>query len=303
MAENASSSNILARVNEKHVVHYQDNDKHEREREQQYGKAKSQDLPFYPAFCFPASPTHFTWVKMSIADIHRLRGRSGFEGQNILFYNNHPIQFVCLAGYIVSREDYERRTVLNVDDSSGAILELITLKAPVKQDAHIGNASAETETAEMTHITSTARTPIDITELRIGTAVKIKGTLSCKLPLFQTTNTQVILERFWVLCDTSAEIKFWNERSRFLMDVLSKPWCLTEDEIASLRQQARVEQGRAMKERQRMQERKKRLEGREQRYQRRIVRRWQAEEKLREKESERVRESNKRWLASKGLIG
>lgn len=37
-------------------------------------------LTFYPAFCFKASPTHFAWVKMAAADVHRLRSRKGFEG-------------------------------------------------------------------------------------------------------------------------------------------------------------------------------------------------------------------------------
>ena len=30
------------------------------------------DLVFYPAFCFKASPTHSSWVKMGAADVHRL---------------------------------------------------------------------------------------------------------------------------------------------------------------------------------------------------------------------------------------
>jgi hypothetical protein len=196
--------------------------------------------------------------------------------------------------------------VLNVDDSSGAILELTVLKAPIKDVTNGSTATATaaatttTTTLEMTHVTSTARTPIDINQLRVGAAVKIKGTLSPKSPFqTRTSSTQVILERFWVLGDTSAEIKFWNERSRFLMDVLSEPWCLTKDEIESLRQQARAEETIAVKERERTKVRKKKLEEREERYHRRIVRRWEAEEKVREKESERVRESNRRWLASK----
>lgn len=38
-------------------------------------------LTFYPAFCHKASPTHFAWVKMSAADVHRLKTRRGFEGR------------------------------------------------------------------------------------------------------------------------------------------------------------------------------------------------------------------------------
>lgn len=102
-----------------------------------------------------------------------------------------------------------------------------------------------------------------------------------------------------MLDDTAAEIRFWNERARFLIDVLSEPWSLTNEEIEALRQQARIEERAAVKEKYKMQERKKRWEERERKYHRRIVRRWEAEEKLREKESERVVESNKRWLAKR----
>ena len=36
-------------------------------------------LVYYPAFCFKASPTHFSWVKMAAADVHRLGKVKGFE--------------------------------------------------------------------------------------------------------------------------------------------------------------------------------------------------------------------------------
>ena len=36
---------------------------------------------FYPAFCFMVSPTHFAWVKMTAAEMRRLKPRKGFEGK------------------------------------------------------------------------------------------------------------------------------------------------------------------------------------------------------------------------------
>jgi hypothetical protein len=42
------------------------------------------DLIFYPAFCFKASPTHFAWVKMALADVHKLHRPEGFNGMNTL---------------------------------------------------------------------------------------------------------------------------------------------------------------------------------------------------------------------------
>ncbi|KUL90158.1 hypothetical protein ZTR_01927 [Talaromyces verruculosus] len=324
MAENAYSSNvnnsIVGQDSKKHV-HYRDD--HDNDNKHQQPKAKEdgkEELPFYPAFCFPASPTHFTWVKMSITDIHRLQLRRGFEGQNIYFHKNHPIQFICLAGYILTRDEYERRTVLTVDDSSGSIIEVICLKAPIKDTtetttptspaaiatatttrAEAAAATATATAAEMTNVTSTTRAPIDISTLQIGTCVKLKGTLSPKFKTSTPTMT-VILERFWPLAETNLEIKFWNERSRLLMDVLSKPWRLSADEIEELRKQAQSQERKVIRDRQRKQERQKRVQEREEKYHRRILRRWEAEEKVREAEEERVRLDNRRlekWLALK----
>lgn len=112
----------------------------------------------------------------------------------------------------------------------------------------------------------------------------------------------VILERFWHITDTNSEVKFWNERSRFLIDVLSQPWYLSADDVDSLRKQAQSQERKVIKDRQRKQERQKREQEKEEKYQRRILRRWEAEEKVREAEEERVRLDNKRlekWLALK----
>lgn len=94
MAQNAYSSEInnssIVGRDEK-GIHYRDDtdtisgsDKRKRNKAEENEEEK---LPFYPAFCFPASPTHFTWVKMSIADIHRLQSRRGFEGTTPIYLN------------------------------------------------------------------------------------------------------------------------------------------------------------------------------------------------------------------------
>jgi hypothetical protein len=192
--------------------------------------------------------------------------------------------------------------VLTVDDSSGSILEVICLKAPIKDATESTTpAAAAVTTAEMTNVTSTARTPMDISTLHIGTCVKLKGTLSPKFKTHTPTMT-VILERFWPLTDTNSEVKFWNERSRFLIDVLCQPWKLSADEVEELRKQAQAQERKVIRDRQRKQERQKHAQEREEKYQRRILRRWEAEEKVREAEEERVRLDNKRlekWLALK----
>lgn len=39
------------------------------------------NMEFYPAYCFKASPTHFSWVKMSAAVVHQLQSRPEYEGK------------------------------------------------------------------------------------------------------------------------------------------------------------------------------------------------------------------------------
>lgn len=201
---------------------------------------------------------------------------------------------------VVTRDEYERRTVLNVDDSSGAIIEVVILKAtPSQPNAAATNIRSDGDgdnTAKppptTINVTSTARSPIDTTQLRVGAVVKIKGTLSA----FRAT-MQVVLERFWVLRETNAEVKFWNERARFLVDVLSVPWSLTPEIVEALRRQARNEETDNARDRRRVVERQRRLEEREKKDYRRIMKRWDKEEKLREKEAEWITESNKRLEA------
>ena len=35
---------------------------------------------FYPAYCFPLSPTYNTWARLTAKDVHALQERLGFEG-------------------------------------------------------------------------------------------------------------------------------------------------------------------------------------------------------------------------------
>lgn len=37
-------------------------------------------LTFYPAYCFPVSPTFNTWAKVTATEVHALQEHEGFEG-------------------------------------------------------------------------------------------------------------------------------------------------------------------------------------------------------------------------------
>ena len=48
-------------------------------------------LKFYPAYCFPLSPTHNTWARLTASQVHALRERTGFEGT----YSVHQVKIIC----------------------------------------------------------------------------------------------------------------------------------------------------------------------------------------------------------------
>ena len=238
-------------------------------------------------------------------------------GQKIYFYNNHPIRFVSVVGLILTRSDVPRRTILELDDSSGAIIEVViphsdppagtgptarnavaSTSASAPAPAHQPKPEAKpeflsTDTAEETagittstnpnqptHVSATDRTIIGTTPLKPGTMVKIKGTLS----QFRG-NMQLQLERFTLVGDTNAEMQFLDERLRFFVEVLSVPWVLSEAEIKQLREDAEQGDLEAVERRRRAEGRVKRRVEREERDQRHIRRRYEKEERRRDKEA------------------
>ncbi|EFQ99272.1 OB-fold nucleic acid binding domain-containing protein [Nannizzia gypsea CBS 118893] len=262
-------------------------------------------LPFYPAYCYKASPTHFTWVKLTAVNVHRLTRREGYEGQNIHFYKNHPIQFICLAGVIVSRDEQFRRTILTLDDSSGSNIEIVCSKKqfdlPVSQpaQAEVNPTVMATSTAQISgYITSTTKEALEISSLVPGVVAKFKGTVVTFRGM-----RQLHLERFVLLPDMAREMKFWEERTRFLVDVLSVPWHLTEEQVEQLRiegaglEEKKIKRSRAREERAR---RDKKTAEREEKDYERIVRRYQREEEVRRKYAELSRKVSARFKRPRG---
>ncbi|KAH8427538.1 OB-fold domain-containing protein [Aspergillus melleus] len=263
-----------------------------------------EDLVFYPAFCFKASPTHFAWVKMMATDVHRLKRRPEFGDQSILFYQNHPIRFVSVAGIIIARTEYPRLTILTLDDSSGATIDIVVYKADPTTTAAAAAAQDSSVSASVsgpgqgtrqpppsngsiqsqwttTHVAATDRnSAVNITSLVPGAVAQIKGTLS----MFRST-VQLQLERVFVVRGTSAEMRFLDQCCRFLVEVLAVPWRLGEDEIMQLRVEADEEEEKIEEEQARMKKRQRKRLEREEKDQRRIQKLWEHEERNREKEA------------------
>ncbi|KAL4803521.1 hypothetical protein BDV18DRAFT_163078 [Aspergillus unguis] len=263
-------------------------------------------LTFYPAFCFTASPTHFAWVKIGAADVHRLKRRVEFGEQGLFFYQNHPIRFVNLVGVIVARTDVPRRTILTLDDSTGATIDIVVLKentsstpvpapafAPAKPQPSDGT-DEKTAPKEM-HVTPTTQSAIDISPLQPGKLFQVKGTLS----VFRSM-MQVQLERFYSVPDTKSEMRFVDARTRFLVDVLSVPWFLEEEDIERLRVEADEEGAKIEEEQARARSRGRRRAEREEKERKRIEKLWEREEVLREKEASVARKAGREFMMGIG---
>jgi Telomere regulation protein Stn1 len=240
------------------------------------------------------------------------------SGQHIYFYHNHPIQFICLAGIVVSRDEYALRTVITLDDSSGSTIEIVAEKSRsdenvslITSGTHAAATTAvatagATETASLgddipdppLHVTATTKEALSIAALVPGAVVKVKG----KISTFRSAY-QLLLERFDVLRDTNAEVRFWDERSRYLADVLSTPWSLSAEEVAQLRHETDMEEERFLTQKKRAEEKQKRALQREERARIFIQKRWEKEEKIREREAALCQEESRKVPEKKTRTG
>lgn len=275
-------------------------------------------LTFYPAYCFQASDTYTKWVKLTARDIHSaLKPHEKYtdvatdgreRGGLLLFYLNHPIQFVQVVGVVVVFEDYfEKLWLFTVDDSSGATLDVCYPK-PEKKDnervggfgSHVnktstrgvgdqqaantsqkGKLSDETEDPETVAQRSLHAT---IARLDIGVVVQVKGIITT----FRTVR-QLQLIRLSIVPTTSHELSLISSRSQFLSSTLSRPWVLSSRRQKALLQEAQGEhEGKNERERKRR-ERRELLREREERHARRIRREYEREEEERKKSAEEAR--------------
>lgn len=208
-------------------------------------------------------------------------------------------------GVIVARTEITKRTIITLDDSSGATIDVCVLQSDPKdrektqtEDIQISNISkaepdastsldtseqisnAKTPVLQTEHVSATDRTILDITNLKPGTTVRVKGTLSRFRSIMQLN-----LERFTLIRDTNAEMQFIDERLQFLVEVLAVPWVLSDEEIEQLREEAERGDAKAIEDRQRAEQRVKRRAEREERDYRHIQKRYEREERRRAKEA------------------
>ncbi|KAK2599248.1 hypothetical protein N8I77_011018 [Diaporthe amygdali] len=172
--------------------------------------------PVYPQYCFHLSPTINRFCPLRSGDIQNLTTHSGFAGQDVFFHRNLPLRWIRIAGMVVAVDEFAHRRVYTVDDSDGLCIECVAdLPKPNSNDS----ASAAVTTL-----------PKDVD---VGTVVDLKGGLT----LFRG-NKQVKIEKMTILRSTDEEVALWEKATQFRVDVLDKPWKLTEREIRRCRKEA-----------------------------------------------------------------
>jgi len=201
--------------------------------------ARSPKPPIYPKRYWDASTTFINWNKLTALDIHNaLHTEPGFGGQDIYFYGNHPIRFVRIVGLLVDIETRGRYTILSVDDSSGACIDVKITSRPVKlgdEGEYPSNTTIDNVDVKLEWGIPTLH--LDFKPIVLGSALEFKGTIS----VFRATR-QLDLKRLLPVPNTNAEAAAWVKTAKWKQNVLSRPWVLTQQERDAIDDKIRREE-------------------------------------------------------------
>jgi len=187
----------------------------------------------YPRFAYASSPTYFAWVKITIHDILQLRKRAESGGHDVLFYLNHPIQFVSVIAPIIAIDEIPGRYgLLTIDDGSGA-----TMVVKIRRVAQSVDSPSSTTVPNVNIFSTLARfwVEIDNEAIDVGSVIKAK----CTFDSFRG-DRQLLLQRASLVKTTREEAEAWLDVARWKLDTLSKPWKLSDEELKTLERQERA---------------------------------------------------------------
>jgi hypothetical protein len=173
-------------------------------------------------------------------------------GQNTFFFAKHPIKWVRVAGVVVAIDEYARRRIYTIDDSSGATIEcVVTLLAPhakaiadkdgataksaatIERDARNDNSKPAKDPEPVMPITKRLVLPDNVCDADVGYVLDVKGGIS----VFRD-QMQITIEKAIRLRTTEEEVRFWEKVRDFRRSVLAVPWSLSEKEVRRCRRQA-----------------------------------------------------------------
>jgi len=298
-------------------------------RNQQMNSAPASptSLTFYPAYCHKASPTYFQWVKLTAQDIHHsLHHREGYlhswitqqicshsrDVPQLLFYKNHPIQFIQAIGIVVNLEEYfEKLWLFTIDDSSGATIDVVCRK-PDRNKTMVQTYKTDTSDHEKEADMEIQKLSDQVAaEVDVGAILQVKGTITLFQRINQINQTslcishanmrqqvapkqdvptrQITLQRLAVVHDTNKEIALIGARTKFYEGVLNKPWSLTKQEQNKLHKKALGEVEHKRKKVRRHTEKERKAKDEEARDAEVILREYAEEDRGREQEAAKAR--------------
>jgi hypothetical protein len=251
-------------------------------------------LTFYPAYCFKASPTWFVWVKITAHEIHHvLRFRPGFAASTtnpkaeLLFYLNHPIQYVQVIGVVVAcDENFEKFWNFTVDEGSGEVIDCVCWKPDKERVKHAGGQDGDTK-PEKIDVEQQRREEV-ILGIDIGTVVQVKGTVTS----FRDVR-QIQIERLNIIPTTNQELMLIAARTKFLEEILMKPWVVSPNRQKRLYKDAQGELRKDSEKVALLRQRQKKLEERELRHAGRIAKEYARDEERRAKDAEVARQAGR----------
>ena len=207
-----------------------------------------EDWTYYPSELWNRSHTYKRYVRLSIADIHRLHrldgptaARKDEPGGSVFYMLNHPIRWVQVVGRIVVAEAREQKDLIVLDDGSSATVDIWIGEEKIRKSILL------TRDDEDLWIQPKKRQEVALCP---GDCIKIKGELM--QTWYGVRQVEVFeLER---LHDPNLELQFWRTRLSFRQAVLEKSWVATEEQLASYR--AIIRKRNKSKSKQRNQEKK-----------------------------------------------
>ncbi|KAK5118809.1 hypothetical protein LTR62_000018 [Meristemomyces frigidus] len=182
----------------------------------------------YPKRYWEASISWQNWNKLTAVDIHNeqvFQTKQEYHGQNVYFYGNHPIQYIRVVGLLVGIEQMSKYTIMTIDDSSGACIDVKIERRQMRTDddaAYPSNTTVD-DVDVMIHM-SFPTLHLKNKPIEIGTILEVKGTVSTFRHI-----RQIDLKRLHRIKDTNAEAAAWAKTAQWKKDVLSQPWIMTSE--------------------------------------------------------------------------
>lgn len=162
-------------------------------------------------------------------------------GHDVLFYLNHPIQFVSVVAPVTAIDEIRGRFILlTIDDGSGS-----TIVVKVRQVEQSVDSHSNTSVLNVNVFSTLGRywLEIDNEPIDVGSVIKAK----CTIETFRGER-QLLLQRASLVKTTKEEAEAWLDIARWKLDTLSKPWKLSDQELEALEKQERARVARAQEE-------------------------------------------------------